>query len=252
MSTAVREPKHADILRSYGDTLIAKIQKIQNEENTEVTRAAEILTAPAQAGKKIYFFGTGHSFMMSQEVFARAGGYAGTNMIPIFMPELSSASHPTKSTAIERLPGYADVIMNNYPFQAGDAIVITSNSGRNGLIVELAMRLKELGMHVIAVTSPNDRLKSRHACGKKLCDIAEVVLNNQTEYGDVSVALTNGLYTGPTSTIISAYLIDAMMAEFMQMCIDQNIECKIFESSNIDGGDQHNKDYFEALLNSRR
>ncbi|NCB32695.1 MAG: sugar isomerase domain-containing protein [Erysipelotrichia bacterium] len=252
MTIYSNEAHPEEILKIYGDILTAKIQKIQQEECREVTHAAEILTAAIRAGRKIYFFGTGHSFMMSQEVYARAGGYAGTSMIPILMPELNSASHLTKSTAIERLPEYADIIMNTYPFQEGDAIIMTSNSGRNGLIVELALRLKKLGVHVIAVTSPNEKLISRHSSGKKLCDIAEAVLNNQTEYGDVSITLTNGIPTGPTSTIISAYLIDAMMTEFMQMCISQNIECPIFESSNIDGGDQHNRAYFEALLNSRR
>ena len=52
---------------------------------------------------------------------------------------------PTKSTTIERIPEYADVLEHLYHVKANDVVIVSSNSGRNGLVVEYTKRLKEKG-----------------------------------------------------------------------------------------------------------
>jgi uncharacterized phosphosugar-binding protein len=229
------------ITQQYTESVMAKIRSASQDAN--IDKAAALFDQTVEAGHKIYFFGTGHSFMTGQEVFGRAGGYAG--FVPVVENELSM-THIIKSTYIERIADYATVIMGLYPFQSGDTIVMTSNSGRNCLVVELALRLKEKGLKIIAITAMNHQaeITSRHPSGKKLCDLADLILNNESDYGDVSVTHGDGTKTGPTSTIMDCFLIDAVVSNFVDLQIKRHGSAPVFISSNVDEGDAHNKALF--------
>ena len=55
-------------------------------------------------GHKFFVSGSGHSHTMAEEMYARAGGLA--FVVPIF----TMTEHPTKSSHIERLSGYAKIL----------------------------------------------------------------------------------------------------------------------------------------------
>ncbi|MFR3733984.1 MAG: SIS domain-containing protein [Enterococcus sp.] len=139
-----------------------------------------------QTENKVYFFGTGHSYIVGQEVFARAGGYAG--FISMLENELGM-NHAFKSTLIERTTEYVEVLLELYPFKKGDVIVMTSNSGRNALLIELGLRLKDLGVSIIAITALDASkivlVDMRADCA---CLSLDVVLDNRSVYGDASLS----------------------------------------------------------------
>ncbi len=221
-----------------------KVETAAKQESEHIDTAAKMFNDCVEAGHKIYFFGTGHSYMTGQEVFGRAGGYAG--FVPILENELSM-NHIIKSTYIERIPEYATVIMGLYDFQKDDVVVMTSNSGRNGLVVEMALKFKEKGLKIIAITAMNNqaKIKSRHASGKKLCNLADLCLNNESDYGDVSLTHSDGTQTGPTSTIMDCFLIDAVVSNFVDLQIKEHGSAPVFISSNVDAGDKHNIELFK-------
>jgi len=235
-----------DLTETYAVIVNQKIRMIADTQKEVIQKAAEAFYQCTINSHKIYFFGTGHSYMMSQEAFGRAGGYAGNNFVPILEDELSM-NDVIKSTYIERIAEYSNVILGLYHFMPGDAIVITSNSGRNALIVELALRLHKMGVFIIAITSSSEKVSSRHDSGKKLCDLADIVIDNQSAYGDAAVELSNHEMTGSTSTITGAFIMNAVVAEFLEKLADNQQPCPVFKSSNIDDGDAHNKEYFKRL-----
>ena len=136
--------------------------------------------------------------------------------------------------------------MTLYAFEKGDAIIMTSNSGRNALLVELAQRLKDLGMKIICITSleSSKASSSRHPSGLRLFELADVVLDNRSVMGDASISLTDEIRTGPTSTIMSCFLVQLLVTEFVQKELDRGVDAPVFRSSNIDGGDEYNKKLF--------
>lgn len=245
--TAGADENMEKLFQDYARSVQAKITLISRRDSLPVRQAAAAMYQSTVQGRNIYFFGTGHSYMLSQEIFGRAGGYAGRNFRPILEEELSM-DHLIKSTFIERSIEYADVILGIYDFQKGDTIVMTSNSGRNCLIVELALRLKQAGLTVIAITSAGEQVASRHPSGKKLCDVADVVIDSFSDYGDAALTLPNGERTGAMSTITGAFLINSVVVCFMEKLIANHQECPVFASSNVDAGDAHNQDYFRDYL----
>ncbi len=233
-----------DKMKEYRDLLVADMNQVIEQQRENIEKAAQIMTDTVKSGNKIYFFGTGHSYITGQEVFARAGGYG--EFVPILENELGM-NHAFKSTLIERTAAYADVIMGLYVFKPGDAIVMTSNSGRNALLVEMALRLKKLGMKIICITAldSSKASTSRHPSGLRLFELADVVLDNRSVMGDASISHNEEIKTGPTSTIMDCYLIQLVVTQFVQNELDRGVDAPVFRSSNIDGGDEYNRKLFE-------
>jgi uncharacterized phosphosugar-binding protein len=212
-----------NLMQNYYQELQKNMEHVVNNESEAITNAATLMSTCIEAENKVYFFGTGHSYIVGQEVFARAGGYAG--FIPILENELGM-NHAFKSTLIERTTEYADVLLELYPFKKGDVIVMTSNSGRNALLIELSLRLKEMGVSIIAIT-------------------ALEASKNRSVYGDASLSHNDEIKTGPTSTIMSCFIVQLLVSAFVQLEVEKGGDVPVFRSSNIDGGDAYNEKLFE-------
>lgn len=214
----------------------------------EIEQAAHILYNAECGGHCIYTFGTGHSHMLGQDIYARAGGFA--KIKPIVEIELTLATHPTKSTQIERLAGYADVLEQLYHVKEGDVIIAASNSGRNALVIEYLLRMKQKGARIVAITSlcHSQKVKSRHESGKKLCDIADVVLDNKAPYGDAGIALNETVSMGPVSTLSGCFLSQCIVGRMAELLVQDGRDVPVFRSSNADGADEYNQELFDRYV----
>lgn len=224
------------------------LSAVWNDNQKEIEQAAHILYDAECGGHCIYTFGTGHSHMLGQDIYARAGGFA--KIKPIVEIELTLATHPTKSTQIERLAGYADVLEQLYHVKEGDVIIAASNSGRNALVIEYLLRMKQKGARIVAITSlcHSQKVKSRHESGKKLCDIADVVLDNKAPYGDASIALNETVSMGPVSTLSGCFLSQCIVGRMAELLIQDGRDVPVFRSSNADGADEYNQELFDRYV----
>jgi uncharacterized phosphosugar-binding protein len=234
------------LANQYLSHLQSMLDKAIKDQLQPIHKAALAFAETIDNEGYIYVFGTGHSHLMAEELFYRAGGL--TRIYPILEESLMLHNGAIKSTEIERLSEYAAVIAEQYKFSDKDTIVICSNSGRNNIIVEMAYLAKEKGMKVIALTNLNHAksVTSRHNSGLKLYQIAEIVLDNQGVIGDacISTPLLKG-NTGATSTVIGAAILHAIEITTIEMLLNKGLSPEIFQSSNIDGGDEINKKYFD-------
>ncbi len=225
---------------------IEKTKKIfeQIEENCSknIEESADIFSKALINGQKIFLFGTGHSHMLSEELFYRAGGLL--NIQPVLIDELMLHISASESTKAERREDLAEDIFNKYKMQAGDTIVIISNSGRNGVVIDMALLCKEKRHNVIAQTSDAHSYsgQSRHNSGKRLCEIADVVLDNCGCPGDACVEV-DGIEGKicATSTVSGAMILNAVVAGAVEICAEKGFHPEHFCSANIDGGDEINK-----------
>lgn len=224
------------------------LDALHRTQREAVKQAAGVIYGALKAGHRFFVTGTGHSHMLAEEFYTRAGGLA--SVIPILPTEFLLHEHPLKSTVVERLAAYAPVVFEVYGLQAGDALLIASNSGRNGLCVELAMEAKQRGLTVIAITSVQGGAAqaSRHASGKKLCDVADVVLDNCSVEGDACCAIDeSGQRMGALSTVTGAYLVQQLGMAVAAAFLADGQQPPVFLSSNIDGGDAVNRELFRRF-----
>ncbi len=190
----------------------------------------------------VYVFGTGHSHLLAEEVFYRAGGLA--HAVPMLDTAVMLHENAIEATYTERREGFAAELLRHYPVAAGDVLIVASNSGRNAVPIELAMLGKERGMRVAALLNleQSRAWPSRHSSGKKLADVADVVIDNCGTNGDVWLDLP-GMpgRIGSTSTIIGALIIQLILVQGVENALARGVAPEIYISSNTSGDDHNDK-----------
>lgn len=235
-----------DKAKEYINLIHCKINSLLCLSMQSIHDVAQALANTLQNGKKVFVFGTGHSHMFAEELFYRAGGLVA--IYPILENPLMLHDSASSSTKMERMQGYASIIAEKYDLSAGDLIIIASNSGRNAVCLELAIEAKKLGLTVVALTNTKqaESASSRHPSGKLLHQCADFVLDNMGDIGDAAISI-EGLKgkISPTSTVMGALILNAAVAQAVQIMLYKGYVPDIYCSSNISGGDEINKKYIE-------
>jgi uncharacterized phosphosugar-binding protein len=177
-----------------------------------VVAAAELIADCIDSSHRFWAFGTGHSHLLVEELWGRAGGM--TAIRPILEPALMLHDGLHKSSVLERLPGLAEALLDVHPIAEGDCLMVISNSGRNAVPVELAEGARDRGAKIIALTSlrHSESVDSRAPSRRRLFEVADVVLDNGGVPGDAIIDSPDGR-VGPTSTVIGALLVQALATE---------------------------------------
>ncbi|QBI19686.1 sugar isomerase domain-containing protein [Egibacter rhizosphaerae] len=212
------------------------------EQDTTLRSCAEQLADRVRDGGVLHVFGTGHSHIVAEELFARAGGPAFVN--PILDETLMLHAGGGLSTRAERLPGYARVVLDGHDLRPGDALLVVSNSGRNAVPVEAALRGRELGLLTLALTSfgHSSSVTSRHGSGQRLMDVVDVALDNRADPGDGQLELPgSGARYGPTSTVVGTALAQTLVCMVVETLDGQGHTPPLIRSANLDDSDEQNR-----------
>ncbi len=227
--------------RRYLDLVQRLIERLEGEEWADIRAAAELVADALEHGHQVHVFGTGHSHMLAEELFYRAGGLV--QVRPILFEGLMLHASAPLSTSLERLPGLAEALLADHTVAAGDVLIIASNSGGNAVTSEMAQRVRRDGARVIAVTSLQHATspRARASEGPRLHELADIVIDNGGRVGDAAVDI-DGLDRpiAPTSTVVGAAILNAVVAEAVQMLVDRGIVPDVYASSNTAGGDAAN------------
>lgn len=234
------------MIDGYIEYLQDKLTEIKYKENENIEKASEVVAESINNGGVLYVFGSGHSHMISEEIYARAGGLA---YVKAILPdEVMLHQMPNKSAFIERLEGYAGGLLDLYKLDDKDTLLVISNSGRNGVPVEMCLEAKKRGAKVIVITSltASKASTSRHSSGKRIFEIADVVMDNHAPIGDAAFKV-EGVETsvGPVSTFTGVAIVNSLIVGIVDRLNKLGHEIPIFKSSNVDGCDEYNNELFD-------
>ncbi|MEX0429446.1 sugar isomerase domain-containing protein [Nocardioides sp. DS6] len=206
--------------------------------------ALDLIVTSLRKGGVLQAFGTGHSQAFAMEIAGRAGGLIPTHAVALRDVVLKGGRDAAilADGTLERDATIVDELYALYRFDPADVFLIASNSGVNGSIVGLALRAKEEGHPVIAVTSleHTNAVTPKHPSGKRLSEIADVVIDNRAPYGDTTLPLGDGLGVGAVSSITAAYLAQLLtVGAAARLRADGEVP-PLYISANVPGGDEHN------------
>ena len=232
----------------YFETVTQQLASIRKTQMPAIHAAGERFAKAIEQGGWIYVFGTGHSHMIAEELFYRAGGLA--RIRPMLHPGLMLHESASESTLLERDPALVDSLLDEYPIAKNDVLLIASNSGRNPVPVELAMRTQAAGVPVIALlnTCHSAGVESRHASGQKLGDVVELVIDNCGVEGDACVDVPGHPGAiGAASTVTGGMIVQMIACHTVDLLAAAGSFPESFCSSNAGAGDQN-----EVLLDRYR
>lgn len=221
------------IFESYCNVISTLLKRIADTQAEAIRKAANVIADHIADGGILYLLGSGHSLAVAMEAYHRAGGLAPVDVI-----------YDRTFGRAERLEGYAEKLLKDYNIPPGGVVVIISNSGRNALPIETALWCKEHNITTIAITSlsHSKSVTSRHSSGKRLFEIADIVIDNCGIPGDAALEI-NGLpgRAIPTSGIAGMFIIDSIIAQTIENLAARGEIPPVFISANVDGGDEHNE-----------
>jgi uncharacterized phosphosugar-binding protein len=222
--------------------------RVVQGQRTQLLEVAQRMADTTRRDGRIFLFGTGHSHLLAEEGFYRAGGLA--NVVPMLTEHLMLHHLPSLGSRLERTPGLSDMILERYNPQPGEMLFVFSNSGVNQLPVELARHARDRGVFVVSVSSfAYAKLAPLSDLGVRLDQSVDLALDNGGIPGDATLVLEGFPWrVAPSSTIVGALLWNALVAETARLLLESGVEPPIFVSLNVDGAAEHN----QALLEKWR
>ena len=233
-----------DLSSQYLREVSSRLERLAGPHKP-IEDAIAVVADALEAGGVLQAFGTGHSEAFAMEIAGRAGGLIATNRIPLRALVLRGGRDVSilGGAALERDPNVARDLLALYDIQPRDVFIIASNSGVNGSIVGLAIAAKERGHTVIAVTSleHTNRVQPKHPSGKRLSEVADIVIDNLAPFGDSTMALEGGIGVGAVSSITAAFIAQRITLGVAETIRQRGKTPPVYISANIPGGDEHNR-----------
>jgi uncharacterized phosphosugar-binding protein len=227
----------------YFHKLQELLSLVEKDETESLNNAAEKVAECIQNDGIVHVFGCGHSHILGEELFYRAGGLVPIN--PILIEDLMLHKGAVRSSQLEKENDFAKQFMTNVEIRPQDVVIVASTSGRNPVPIDVAEFAKTKGAFVISITSYvyTKAVASRHKSGKYLYHTADLSIDNHINVGDALMEHESmGVYFGSGSTVIGTAIVNGIMVEAICKMVENNFIPPIFKSGNADGAEEHNRE----------
>jgi uncharacterized phosphosugar-binding protein len=241
----------------YLENTIGRLEEVRATQGEAIAAAGRACADSIAAGKLVFTFGTGHGGFAALETFPRTGTPVGFR--PIVETPIALFHHVLGDMGsyqyrfLHTREGYGKAILRAHRLVEGDAMVLFSHSGINAVILDMAVEAKERGMALVGVTSipHSSQVESRHSSGKRLYEIADVVVDTGVPLRDAAVDI-EGVDdpVGPTSTVVAVAAAHAIVSATVEELAARGISPRIMVSPNVRdaaAAHAHNDENYEQL-----
>lgn len=233
--------------------------EIEKTQLANIQNAASAMAESIAAGRWVHTFGCGHATLPIEEMYPRIGGFVGFH--PMIELPLTFFTHITGEMGIhqflfiERAEGFGVEIMKSYNFDPRDTIWIFSHSGINNVNIDIALEAKKIGMKVVVLGSAQayKNIRTRHSSGKKVFDIADIIVDTCVPVEDAVVPLKNHRdKVGPISTIAFVSAVWMIITTVAEILVEKDIKLYIHPSHNVPGDTTARERLNDALAEYKR
>ncbi len=218
--------------------LLAPAVRAAGDEWPAIQRVAARLADVAMGGGQVYAFGAGHASAFAAELYSRAGGIGA--FIAISLEDLRTTPRAARvqyaDSEPERDADNGTALLELYSVGPRDALLIASQSGRNGASIEMGIQARLRGTYTVGIVSRAHCLNqpSRHPSGSRLLDVVDDVLDNHCPVGDAAVAVPGVGHVSAASTVSFALIAQLLNAEVIRCLVERGHAPKVIRSANVD------------------
>ncbi|MGN1343891.1 MAG: sugar isomerase domain-containing protein [Traorella sp.] len=230
---------------------------LSEKESENIQKAAKLCADSIEKGGVIQVFGSGHSIGFGMEMRDRVGDLVPIHQLKtedfVIKGKVTLEDYKDQNNIFERRPGIADKLYELYNIQKDDVFIIISNSGINGVVIDLAITAKERGHKIIIVTSwkHTSAEGSRHPSGKKLYEFGDVVIDNCGPQGDALLDTEKNERVCSVSSITGALIAQSISTECVRDLMERNIVPPVLWDETVEGGKEHNekvRNYYQGRI----
>ena len=218
------------------------MDKIESTQMDNIKQAASVMAESIAAERWVHTFGCGHATLPVEEMYPRIGGFVGFHPmleLPLtFFTNIVGNLGVHQFVFLERVEGYGQEIMKSYNFDPRDTMWLFSHSGINNVNIDIALEAKNIGMKVVVLGSEEEfkNTKTRHSSGKKIFDVADIIVDTCVPAEDASVELKNHQdKIAPVSTIAFVSAVWMIVSTVAETLVDRGIKLYIHPSHNVPG-----------------
>jgi len=231
--------------RAWFDEASAMLERIVTSQADVLEQTAQLCAESIAADGLVHLFGTGHSRMPVEEMFPRYGSFPGFHPIV----ELSMSNHfdvvgtngQRQAMFIERVPGLAKVILDNFSFRTVDVMMVFSANGLTAVPVEVARGARQRGCKVVAVTGVEQSLAGEPdpAVGGRLLDEVDIVIDLCTPEADAMVSVPNlDTPVGPGSTLAYVAIVNSLKVRIAQLLVERGVTPPVITRASVVGAER--------------
>lgn len=244
MTTSVDDGAIAGLANQYFGEVSSILDRIRTEELESIEKAARLVAEQVRSDRLVHVYGPGgHSNLAAQEVFFRAGGLMHISAILDEGTLLSNGG--SRSMAMERLPGYGRLVIEEWELGEDDLVILVNAYGINSALIDAAMAARERGTTVIGVSSrghaegtPLDH-PARHPSRQNIHDLVDVAVDTKVPVGDAVITVPGvSERIGAVSTFANAYAMQLIVMGAVAMLAESGMDVPIWRSGNATGGDE--------------
>ena len=234
-------------MQSYWKEISILLEKVAEQEKENINNTSKLIADRIKNGGIIQLFGCGHSHLLAQEAYYRAGGLV--PVTPITIEPLMLHSGALTSSQNEKDPTFMEQYEGQISFEPNDILVVISTSGRNPAPIDMAFLGKKAGILVVSLQSLHYKdQEGRHASGKRLEEVVDIVLNTHIPVGD-GLLSNKGLQYGPSSTVVGAALLNTLISQVIEEISKESEQIPVFKSANLSDSQFHNEEMMEKYKN---
>jgi uncharacterized phosphosugar-binding protein len=228
------------------------LQRLAETQADALEQASQWCAEAIAAGGLVHLFGTGHSRIPVEEMFPRYGSYPGFHpMVELsmtFHTQVVGANGQRQAMTIERMPGLAEVILDNFHFGPHDVMMVFSAGGTTAVPIEMAQGARRRGLRVIAVTSIEQSTQSdpEPFTGKRLLEEADLVLDLCSPSADAVIDIP-GLDTpvGPASTVTAVAIVNCIKVRTAELLVQRGAMPPVITRASVVGAER-SRDLFDG------
>lgn len=216
--------------KRFKDEISSLLDYLYENQKDNIEATAQAFKECIEKGGVVHVFGSGHSVGLGIDIKNRIGA-----LVPIHIMEMtdfvtkggiSVEEFTDHKNIFERKPNVAGKLYELYDMKPEDIFIVISNSGINGIVIDIADLAKKNGHKVIIITSMKHTLaeEPRHPSGKKLYEFGDIAIDNCGPHGDALIETDGVAKVCSVSSICNNCIAQSMAARTIELLKEDGYE----------------------------